>query len=123
MIGAASRLFRLYHVERAVHTELGLVDEALMVLCRDASGGKLAWLETRDDFMRVFHRALRSAITHLRDSGVRSKRGGDGGHERGRNARPDSSTEGDHASNSGFRREEMDLDQLRSRAPDPSRGR
>ena len=60
MTGAANRLFRRYRLDRAVDSETGLVGEALVALCQDARKGKLAWLGTADEFMRAFHRALRS---------------------------------------------------------------
>ena len=39
-----------------------MVDRALMVLYDDAKSGKLAWVETQNDFSRAFHRDLKSAI-------------------------------------------------------------
>ena len=97
MAAAARHLFRLYDLDQAVEDELGVVDEALTVLWRDARKGQIAWLVNPDDFLKVFHRALRSATAHSFASGRRVRRGG-----------------------TAFQRREMDLDRIPSRSPDPS---
>jgi DNA-directed RNA polymerase specialized sigma24 family protein len=78
MVARAKRLMRCYSLgETHLHAE-DAVHGALVKLCQTVADGKLAPIETHDDFVRAFRLLLRQ---HILDEGKRDnarKRGGSG---------------------------------------------